>query len=80
MKKPRIVLDTDETEKEKLRLIEQAASDLLFLADLREVMNDFKHVDAEWWEQKAQRINEMCFHLKQESKPPSGFNLCCKLH
>lgn len=39
-----------ETEEEKLRLIEQAASDPLFLADLREVMNDFKHVDAEWWE------------------------------
>lgn len=39
---------SSETEEEKLRLIEQAASDPLFLADLREVMNDFKHVDAEW--------------------------------
>jgi hypothetical protein len=41
-----------ETEEEKLRLVEQAVNDPLFLADLREVMNDFKHVDAEWWEQK----------------------------
>lgn len=42
-----------EAEEEKLRLIEQAANDPLFLADLREAMNDFKHADAEWWEQKA---------------------------
>lgn len=42
-----------ETEEEKLRLIEKAANDALFLADLREAMNDFKHADAEWWEQKA---------------------------
>ncbi len=38
---------------EKLRKIEQAASDPLFLADLREAMNDFEHVDAEWWERSA---------------------------
>lgn len=42
-----------ETEEEKLRLIEQAANDPLFLADSRDAMNDFKHADAEWWEQKA---------------------------
>lgn len=42
-----------EAEEEELRLIEQAANDPLFLADLREAMNDFKHADAEWWEQKA---------------------------
>lgn len=41
---------SSETEEEKLHLIEQAASDSLFLADLREAMNDFKHVDAEWRE------------------------------
>ncbi|NUO84393.1 hypothetical protein HUU05_30325 [candidate division KSB1 bacterium] len=39
---------SSETEEEKLRLVEQAANDPLFLADLREAMNDFKHVDAEW--------------------------------
>lgn len=37
---------SSETEEEKLRLVEQAANDPLFLADLREVMNDFKHVTA----------------------------------
>jgi len=34
----------------KILQIKQAASDPRFLADLQEVMNDFKYVDAEWWE------------------------------
>jgi hypothetical protein len=42
--------DITETEQEKLRMIERAASDPLFLADLQEMMNAFEHVDAEWWE------------------------------
>lgn len=37
-------------EEENLRKMEQAARDPLFLADLHEVMNDFRYVDAEWWE------------------------------
>ncbi len=37
---------------EKILKIKQAASDPRFLADLQEVMNDFKHVDAEWWERE----------------------------
>ncbi len=37
-------------EEENLRKMEQAARDPLFLADLYEVMNDFRYVDAEWWE------------------------------
>ncbi len=36
---------------EKLRQIEQASHDPLFLADLAETMGAFKHADAEWWEQ-----------------------------
>jgi len=42
-----------ETEDEKLCQIEQAAHDPLFLADLQEVMQDFSHVDVEWWERKT---------------------------
>jgi hypothetical protein len=33
---------------EKLAEMEQAAQDKLFLADMNEIMNDFKYVDAEW--------------------------------
>lgn len=40
------------TEEERLRMIEQAANDPLFLADLQEVMSDFANVDAEWWERR----------------------------
>jgi hypothetical protein len=43
---------TKETEEEKLRQIERAALDPLFLADLQEVMKDFSHIDTEWWERK----------------------------
>jgi hypothetical protein len=35
---------------EKIALIEQAATDPLFLADLRETMDAFEATDAEWWE------------------------------
>ena len=35
---------------EKIALIEQAANDPLFLADLQETMDAFAAADAEWWE------------------------------
>lgn len=35
---------------ENLRLMEQAATDPQFLADLQETMMTFTPVDAEWWE------------------------------
>jgi hypothetical protein len=35
---------------EKISLIEKASHDPLFLADLRETMDDFAPADAEWWE------------------------------
>lgn len=38
-------------EAEKIARMEQAAQDYLFMADLRETMQDFANVDAEWWEQ-----------------------------
>lgn len=41
------------SEKEKLALLKQAAHDPLFLADLQESMNDFKQVNAEWWESET---------------------------
>ena len=37
---------------DKLRQIEQAPHDPLFMADLEETMVAFEHVDAEWWEQQ----------------------------
>jgi len=42
----------EESVEEKILKIKQAASDPRFLADLHEVMNDFKYVDAEWWERE----------------------------
>ena len=36
---------------EKIAMIEQAANDPLFLADLNETMDAFAEADAEWWEQ-----------------------------
>ena len=36
---------------DKVRQIEQAGHDPLFLADLQDTMVAFEHVDAEWWEQ-----------------------------
>jgi len=42
-----------ESVEEKILQIKQAAGDPRFLADLREVMNDFKYVDAEWWERES---------------------------
>lgn len=38
------------TEDTQIRLMQQAAVDPLFLADLQETMEDFAHVDAQWWE------------------------------
>ena len=38
------------SEADKLAQMEQAASDPLFMADLRETMSAFAEVDAEWWE------------------------------
>jgi hypothetical protein len=35
---------------EEIALVEQAANDPLFLADLQETMDDFTTADAEWWE------------------------------
>ena len=39
-----------ETETDKLQLMQEAAKDEAFLADLEQVSKDFEHVDAEWWE------------------------------
>ena len=36
---------------EKLRQMERAPADPLFIADLTDTMAVFEHVDAEWWEQ-----------------------------
>lgn len=38
------------SETDKLTQMEQAATDPLFMADLREAMSDFAKADAEWWE------------------------------
>ncbi len=40
----------DQDEARKIQEIELAASDPLFLADLKETMAVFEAVDAEWWE------------------------------
>jgi len=37
-------------ETEKIAKMEQASQDRLFMADLRETMETFARVDAEWWE------------------------------
>jgi hypothetical protein len=36
---------------EKMRLMEQASTDPLFLADLHEVAEDFRYIDGEIWEE-----------------------------
>jgi hypothetical protein len=38
------------SEADKLASMEQAVHDPLFLADLREMIEAFTEVDAEWWE------------------------------
>ena len=38
------------SEASKLEQIKQAASDPLFMADLRQTMTAFAKADAEWWE------------------------------
>lgn len=45
-----VVALTINPEDVQLRLMQQAATDPLFLADLQATMADFAHVDAEWWE------------------------------
>jgi hypothetical protein len=37
-------------EADRLKEIERAANDPLFMADLHETMSAFAQVDAEWWE------------------------------
>jgi len=39
-----------ETESERLLLMEQAATDPLFLTDLRDAMQAFAVSDGEWWD------------------------------
>lgn len=47
----RPILEGSEQElRDKLRAMELAAQDPLFLADLRETMSAFAFTDAEWWE------------------------------
>jgi hypothetical protein len=43
-------LPSNAEEDEQLRLMEQAASDPLFIADMHESMAAFSLVDSEWWE------------------------------
>lgn len=38
------------SEADKLARMEQAASDALFMSDLRETMSAFAKTDAQWWE------------------------------
>ena len=45
-----ILEEHDRNEARKIKEIDLAASDPLFLADLRETMATFEAVDAEWWE------------------------------
>jgi len=46
-----ILEEHDQNETRKIQEMELAASDPLFLADLKETMAAFEAVDAEWWEQ-----------------------------
>ena len=39
--------DAIDTKTSKLELLKQAASDPLFLSDIREISDDFSHIDAE---------------------------------
>lgn len=50
-----IVKDVLESHKdaEKLALMEQTTKDERYLNDLKNIMTDFRHIDAEWWEQDA---------------------------
>lgn len=43
----------DDGDEEKLVQIEYAISDPLFLADLRETMEDYETTDSQWWEPEA---------------------------
>ena len=46
----RSILEPDESEEDKLRLLREAADDDAFLDDLKQTLKEFEHVDAEWWE------------------------------
>ncbi len=46
----RSILEPEQSEEDKLALLQEAANDEAFLADLNQTMKDFEHVDAEWWE------------------------------
>lgn len=38
---------------EKLKLMQEAANDEVFLDDIKETMTAFEHIDNEWWEPTA---------------------------
>ncbi|MCF8234486.1 MAG: hypothetical protein K9G67_05635 [Bacteroidales bacterium] len=42
-----IIEDIDESRKEKIRMLEKASNDPLFLSDIEEITTDFKHSDKE---------------------------------
>ena len=44
------VLESVQGEEDKLRLMQEAAADEAFLNDLTQTMQDFRHVDTDWWE------------------------------
>lgn len=46
----RSILESDQSEADKLDLMRQAANDDAFLNDLNQTMKDFEQVDAEWRE------------------------------
>ena len=46
----RSILESGQSEEDKLRLMQEAATDEAFLNDLTQTMQDFRHADADWWE------------------------------
>ena len=46
----RSILEPEESEEDKVRLMEEAADDDAFLSDLEQTLKDFEYADAEWWE------------------------------
>ena len=46
----RSILESDQSEADKLDLMREAAKDDAFLDDLNQTMRDFEPIDAEWWE------------------------------
>ena len=43
-------LEENQSDEDKLQLMQEAASDDAFLSDLEQSLEAFKHVDGEWWE------------------------------